>query len=101
MQSRVYHEVPNWEIDNGRWELLSWPCEPGDVIAFHGQELHGAPGNLSSQNHRRVISLRFVGDDVTVAERPWKVSPPIIGGLKPGQRLLENPDWFPTIWTKE
>ncbi len=33
---RVYEDVPEEEIDSGKWELLSWSCQPGDVIAFQG-----------------------------------------------------------------
>ncbi len=33
---RVYEDVPEAEIDSGKWELLSWSCQPGDVIAFQG-----------------------------------------------------------------
>ena len=54
---RVYEDIPEEEIESGKWELLSWACEPGDVIAFQGLTLHGAPGNLSF-NQRRILSTR-------------------------------------------
>ena len=39
-------------------QLLSWDCEPGDCVVFHGMTLHGAKGNKSSNLQRRVLSTR-------------------------------------------
>jgi len=62
--------------DPQRHRVVSYELDPGDVIAFHFRTLHDAPGNPSSNIRRRVVSLRWVGDDATWAERPWQVSPP-------------------------
>ena len=70
-------------------------------MAFHGKTVHGAPGNSSNLSSRRAISLRFVGEDARVAERPWTVSPPEIGGLSTGQSLAENPEEYPVLWRAE
>ena len=43
-------------------EPLAWETEPGDAIAFHGRTIHGAPGNTGLLRHRRVLSLRWVGE---------------------------------------
>jgi len=78
--------------------VLEWGLEPGDAVAFSFKTLHGARGNESAER-RRVFSLRFVGDDVRVVERPGPSSPPWPGhGMLPGERLRE--DWFPTIWPR-
>ena len=50
---------------------------------------------------RRVVSMRFVGPRAELAERPWLPSPPVYGGLKPGQRLQEAKNFFPTVWRNE
>jgi ectoine hydroxylase-related dioxygenase (phytanoyl-CoA dioxygenase family) len=55
---------------------VSAPVEPGDVIAFHFRTLHDAPGTEGSSTRRRVVSLRWLGDDATFALRPWLHSPP-------------------------
>ena len=54
---RTYEDVPEDEIESGKWEILAWSCEPGDVIAFQGRTLHGAPGNLTF-GPRRNLSTR-------------------------------------------
>jgi hypothetical protein len=40
--------------------------------------LHGA-GGVGSGRRRRVLSVRFIGDDITHAPRPWRTSPPFPG----------------------
>jgi len=90
--------VPEEEIESGRWDILSWSCEPGDVVAFQGLMLHGAPGNLTF-TQRRILSTRWMGDDAVIATRPWEVSPPTTGGLHPGQSAYLSEE-FPTLWQK-
>ncbi|XP_066947737.1 uncharacterized protein [Macrobrachium rosenbergii] len=97
--TRTYYDVPDSEIESGKWPILQWECEPGDVIVFHMRTVHGAAGNSSSTNHRRVLSSRWLGDDAVLATRPWEVSPPITGGLQPGQRAVC--DTFPLVYRKE
>lgn len=72
----------------------------GDIIAFHFRTLHDAPPNLTN-NRRRVVSLRYIGDDVVYVDRKHKPSPPYPSmGLKcqPGQPL--PPDWFPIAFPR-
>jgi ectoine hydroxylase-related dioxygenase (phytanoyl-CoA dioxygenase family) len=76
--------------------VVSFAVEPGDVVVFHYRTLHGAPGNASVERRRRVVSLRWVGDDAVWAERPWQVSPPFEAeGLRPGDPL--DDDRFPLV----
>ena len=77
-------------------QLLSWSCEPGDCVVFHGLTLHGARGNNSSSQQRRVLSTRWVGEGTVLARRPWTVSPPILGGLDYGDIIVS--DTFPLVW---
>ena len=59
----VFEDVPIEEIESGKFgEPLAWKTEPGDAIAFHGRTIHGAPGNTGLLRHRRVLSLRWVGE---------------------------------------
>jgi len=53
---------------------LGWAVEPGDAVAFSFRSLHGAPAN-ASPTRRRVISVRWVGDDAKFVERPGTSSP--------------------------
>lgn len=64
------------DVDGSRDDLniIGWATEPGDAIAFSFRVLHGATANFSSVR-RRVISMRWVGDDACFVERPGKTSP--------------------------
>lgn len=70
--------------------------EPGDVVAFHFRTLHSAPGTTTHSLRRRIVSFRYVGNDVRWATRPWKTSPPFESlGLNDGDEL--DNDRFPLI----
>lgn len=91
-----YLPVPDPDTDPSL-RTLEWEMEPGDVVAFDYRTVHGARGN-ETQQRRRVLSLRWVGDDARYVERPGRTSPPYPGhGMQAGQKLRE--DWFPTIWS--
>jgi len=84
------------EIDEERHDILRFAVAPGDCVVFHMATLHGAPGNPSDSASRRVLATRWLGDDVRFAARPWEISPPIAGGLSPGDAI--SGDDFPTLW---
>ena len=54
-----------------------WSLEPGDAVFFHMLTLHAAGG--VGARRRRVLSVRFLGDDMVHAPRPWATSPPFPG----------------------
>lgn len=58
--------------------VISWELEPGDAVFFHFLTVHGAAG-FPGSGRRRVLSLRFLGDDMVHAPRPWRTSPPFEG----------------------
>ena len=90
----AYMPVPDPDAEG--MDIREWALEPGDAVAFNYWILHGARGNTSDQR-RRALSLRFVGDDARYVERQGKTSPPFPGhGMEPGDRLRE--DWFPVIF---
>jgi len=68
-------ELPDIEADRDAFPILGWELEPGDAVAFHMLTIHGAAG-FAGPGRRRVLSLRYVGDDATHAPRPWRTSPP-------------------------
>ena len=79
--------------------IAEWSLQPGDAIAFDFRVLRGARGNHTSRR-RRVLSLRFVGDDAVYCPRSGQTSPPFTGhNMIPGQKLRR--DWFPVIWQNE
>lgn len=94
---REFEPVPDIEAELDKYEILNWDLEPGDCIIFHMRTLHAAPGN-SSENPRRILSTRFLGDDAVKARRPWTVSPPVLGGGRSGQSIAS--DIFPVVWSQ-
>jgi ectoine hydroxylase-related dioxygenase (phytanoyl-CoA dioxygenase family) len=88
-----YMAVPDPDAEG--MTVLEWPMAPGDAVAFDYRTLHGARGNTSDRR-RRAFSLRLVGDDARVVDRPGRTSPPYPGhGMAAGERLRE--DWFPVL----
>lgn len=67
--------VPAIDADRGAYNILGWEVEPGDAVAFNFRTLHGAPANRSAER-RRVISVRWVGDDACFVQRLGRTSPP-------------------------
>ena len=65
------------DVNSGReeFDILGWALEPGDAAAFNFRTLHGASANASKMR-RRVISVRWVGDDARFAKRLGRTSPP-------------------------
>ncbi len=67
--------VPDIEGNRAGYDIRGWAVEPGDAVVFDFRTLHGAPANRSSER-RRVISLRWVGDDARFVRRLGRTSPP-------------------------
>ena len=64
--------------DGNDWRIISWELEPGDAVFFHFLTVHGAAG-MPGPGRRRVLSVRFLGDDMVHAPRAWTTSPPFPG----------------------
>ena len=91
-------EFPDLNPSAGHVEVRGWSLEPGDAICFHMAAVHGAPG-FEGPGRRRVVSVRYVGDDAVHAPRPWRTPPPFPGledDLAAGQPF-EHPS-FPVVW---
>lgn len=92
-----FEPVPDVEGDKGAYTILGWALEPGDLVAFSGLALHGAPGN-SGTGRRRAFSARWTGDDAVFRPRPGFMSPPppSVGGPEPGGSM--DSAVFPVVW---
>jgi ectoine hydroxylase-related dioxygenase (phytanoyl-CoA dioxygenase family) len=71
-------ELPDVEGDPERFRVLAWELEPGDLVAFHMLTLHASSG-VDGPHRRRVVSLRYLGEDMRHAVRDWDTSPPFPG----------------------
>lgn len=61
--------LPDIEGDRSQYEIVSYAIEPGDVVIFHPAVLHGGAATQSGKT-RNTLSLRYFGEDATVALRP-------------------------------
>jgi len=93
-------ELPDIEARRADFPIISWALEPGDAIFFHMLAMHGAPG-VNGGERRRVLSLRFVGDDIRHAPRRWKTSPhfPGLEAQLPAGAPLDHA-LFPIVWPR-
>ena len=83
-----FETFPRVEELESLGDITVCAAQPGDVVAFHFRTLHGAPGTANHPYRRRVVSYRYVGDDVRWITRPWKTSPPFEpNGLTDGDEL--------------
>lgn len=91
-------ELPDIEGNRAAFPVITWALEPGDAIFFHMLALHGAAG-VSGARRRRVLSVRFIGEDIRHAPRPWKTSPHFPGLTEelPAGAALAHP-LFPVVW---
>lgn len=89
-------ELPDIDADPVRFPIIGWALAPGDVVAFNMLTLHRAAGSAVD---RRVLSLRFIGDDVRHAPREWRTSPEFPGLRErlPSGAVLNDP-LFPLVW---
>lgn len=94
-------DLPLIEQNRHQFSVLGWDLEPGDLVCFHMLTLHAASG-VGAQQKRRVFSVRFLGDDMVHAPRPWITSPSFLGlenEIAPGAPL-DHP-LFPILWKKD
>lgn len=58
--------LPDIEADRDAFDIVSWAVEPGDVVVFHPNSLHGGAPTTPGRR-RRTVSLRYFGADATYA----------------------------------
>ncbi len=91
-------ELPDIDSDPDAYDIRGWALEPGDMVCFNMLTLH-ASGGVSGTNRRRAFSVRFIGDDIRHAPRPWRTSPefPGLAETLPEGSKMEH-DLFPLVW---
>ena len=92
-------ELPDIDAEPDRHRILAWALEPGDAVFFHMLTLHASAG---STTRRRVLSLRFMGEDIVHAPRTWKTSPhfPGLAETLPAGAPMDHP-LFPILWMRD
>jgi ectoine hydroxylase-related dioxygenase (phytanoyl-CoA dioxygenase family) len=89
-------EIPDIDGNPDDYRILAWALEPGDAVAFDFRTIHGATAN-TSQTRRRIVSMRWVGDDAVFIDRQGKGSPPFKHLTLKDGAALESPD-FPVVY---
>ena len=91
-------ELPDIDAEPARFRVIGWALEPGDAVFFHMLTLHAA-GGVDGPNRRRVLSVRFLGDDMVHAPRSWTTSPAFPGLAQelPAGAPMDHP-LFPVVW---
>ena len=91
-------DLPDIDANRALHPIIGWAVEPGDVVCFHMLALHAA-GGVAPGQRRRVFSVRFIGDDIRHAPRPWKTSPEFPGLIDelPAGAPMAHP-LFPLLW---
>lgn len=94
-------ELPDIDAHPEEFRVLGWELEPGDAVFFNMATLHAA-GGVSGTNRRRVLSLRFLGEEMRHAPRAWTTSPPFPGleDELPDGAPLDHP-LFPVLWERD
>ncbi len=93
-------ELPDFAADPPRWPVLGWALAPGDAVFFNMLTVHGS-GGVRGPDRRRVLSVRFLGDDMVHAPRPWTTSPafPGLQDELPAGAPMAHPS-FPVLWPR-
>ncbi len=91
-------ELPDYDGGGADHRILGWALEPGDAVFFHMLTVHAAAG-VEGPGRRRVMAVRYLGDDMVHAPRPWVTSPPFPGLAEelPAGAPLDHP-LFPVLW---
>lgn len=94
-------DLPDIDAEPDKFKILEWALEPGDALFFHMLTLHGA-GGVAGGKRRRVLSVRFMGDDIVHAPRQWRTSPPFPGLVDrlPAGAAMTEPE-FPVLWSAQ
>ena len=57
-------QLPDIEGEPDKYDIITYPSTPGDVIVHHSNLIHGSGPNYRSDLTRRAVSFRYAGDDV-------------------------------------
>lgn len=61
--------LPDIQEHRDRFDIVSWPSAPGDLLIFSPSALHGG-GGTKPGGRRRSLTLRFIGDDTSKIDFP-------------------------------
>ena len=95
-----YAKVPDIEAHRDSFDIIGYQMQPGDVVAFNFHLLHHAGAGQASKTQRRVLSIIYGDDSLTMRHRPNMVPTALdIAGrtYADGQSVSDFADLFPAI----
>jgi len=97
--------IPDIDGNPEAFEILQWDVEPGDILAFNGNIVHGAGGLQMHPIKRRAFASVWAGDHVRYLRRPGLTLPDVseFAGVQvpDGTLLSERSDVFPIVWSAD
>lgn len=90
------------------FDVLSWDVEPGDILAFHGNILHGTDGCEDYPSNRRALAVLYGGPNLQYYKPTGKAFPSpgrVFGCRKDdiipsGAPISQFSTAFPVCWQK-
>ena len=70
--------LPDIEAQRGKFDIVSFATEPGDLVIFHPGTLHGGAPTHRGQR-RRTLTLRFFGTEGFYDPRDGGAGPSVAG----------------------
>jgi len=96
--------IPDIDGNPGAFDVLTWDVEPGDILVFNGNIVHGAGGVEMHPRKRRAFATLWAGDDVRYLKRPGLTIPDLseFAGVQiaDGALLREHPEAYPAGWLR-
>jgi ectoine hydroxylase-related dioxygenase (phytanoyl-CoA dioxygenase family) len=99
--SAYSESMPDIDAEPDKYQILRWDMEPGDILVFGGETIHGAAENNDMGQRRAAMSVRYVGDDARWDPRPG--TDPIVTqeqvSIQPGEPPYDD-QRFPLVWQR-
>jgi ectoine hydroxylase-related dioxygenase (phytanoyl-CoA dioxygenase family) len=95
-----YAATPDIEAHRDSFDIVGYEMSPGDVVVFNFHLLHHAGAGQDSRTKRRVLSVIYGDDSLTLRRRPNMVPTQLdVAGrtFNDGQSVMEFADLFPAI----
>ena len=97
LEDEAQVHLPDIEGNEGDYDIVTYPSNPGDVLVHHSNLIHGSKPNYLGDRARRAVSFRYAGDDVTYHfHKSAPPQPHHRHALKDGDVL--DCDQFPVVW---
>lgn len=97
--------LPDIENHPDSFELMQWDIEPGDVLAFYGNAIHGAIEPFELPHSRRALAILWGGGDVRYCKRPGHSIPDLADmkhlPIAHDELIADHPEIFPRCWPPE